>query len=271
MRSMWTGTLTAGMVTFPVRLGTAVTETGALELHQVRRSDGSRVRYQAVAEADGARVYPSEVTRGFETQTGEIVMLTDADFTEAYGDADKNARVTRFTRTGSVPRTAKRASYIVQPGAGGEQAYALLARVMEARAVEGVVEIMLRNKMAVGLLYASAGYLTLELLEWATQVRTPDFAAPVTENPALEQLASDMVAEMTGEFNWPALVNSGEERLRAIIQARIENGQVTGTPAPARGAVTPPQDLMAALEASVAAAKAAKAPVRKTRSRRAAA
>src|SRR5438034_9147831 len=81
MRSIWKGTVSFGLVTIPVRLYSA-TEEKDVAFHQVRRSDGSRIRYKRVAASDGEEVPYSEIAKGFELPDGETVVLTDEDFAE---------------------------------------------------------------------------------------------------------------------------------------------------------------------------------------------
>lgn len=263
MRSVWTGTLGFGMLVMPVKLGTVVSKEENL-LHRVRRCDGSRIRQPYVAEADGKPVEFSDTVMGYETGDGRVVLVEESDFDLAYGEKNRNAKILAFTPAGALPRTAHETSYYVQPGAGGERAYELLAAAMRRSGKAGVVSVAIRQREAMALLYATDdGYLVLERLQWAANVKKPDFAAPatgITENDI--ELAENLVGLMSGTFNWPALADTSAQALADVIQAKAETGQVVGTPAakPA-GSVTAPADLEDTLRASVAAAKAALAPV----------
>src|SRR5580693_564308 len=121
VRSMWNGTISFGMMVIPVKLGTAVSDED-LPLHQVRESDGSRIGYRRYAKADGADVEYADVAKGYQAPDGRTVILTDADFTAAYGTKNREAKITSFTSASALPRTAHRQSYLVQPDKGGEAA-----------------------------------------------------------------------------------------------------------------------------------------------------
>ena len=274
MRSMWTGTVGFGPVVLPVRLGTAVSEDKS-PLHQVRRSDGSRIRYKRIAEADGADVEFTDVVKGYEMPNGQIVKLEKTDFATAYGDKTHNARIVAFTTRDGIPRTASEKSYLVEPGKGGEVAYELLSEVLRRTGKVAVVSVAISDREALALLYtAGDGYLLLERLNWAAEVKAPDFAAPktgITEEQIA--LAETLVGQMTKEFDWSAQADSSRAALEAVVAGKIENGEAVGVPSAATS-VTAPANLTDILRASVAAAKAAKAPVpaaRKPRTRKTAA
>lgn len=273
MRSIWNGTIGFGMVVIPVKLGTAASED-KLPLHEVRRKDGSRITYKRTAVADGEEVPYSDIVKGYETPNGQMVLLEREDFDAAYGEKNRDAKIVAFTDAGRLPRTAHEASYHVQPGPGGEKAYELLAKAMDDTGKAAVVSIAVRQREALALLYTTGdGYLVLERLHWAANVRKPDFEAPSGKATADEiVLAENLVMQMSQTFDWQAYTDTSMEKLSAVIQGKIETGQLTGTPsAKTPDAVTQPAELMAVLSASVAEIKAAKkpaAPPRKSRTRK---
>src|SRR6478672_8294961 len=79
MRSIWKGSISFGLVTIPVKLYSA-TEEKDVSFHQVRRSDGSRIKYKRVAAVDGEEVAYGDIAKGYELPSGETVVLTDDDF-----------------------------------------------------------------------------------------------------------------------------------------------------------------------------------------------
>jgi DNA end-binding protein Ku len=162
----------------------------------------------------------------------------------------------------------------VQPGPGGEKAYALLARTMADTGTAAVVSVAIRQRESLALLYAGRdGYLILERLNWAADVRKPDFAAPDAALSEAELgLAENLVTQMSKPFDWASFRDESTEKLEKIVQAKLETGQVTGAPAARTGgSPTPAQDLMAVLQASVAESKKNTAPARKPRTVRKAA
>lgn len=270
MRSIWTGTIGYGPLVLPVKLGTVVTEERT-ELHQVRRSDGSRINFRRFAAADGKEVPYSEVAKGYIMPDSRVVVLEDADFEEAFGGKSREAKILSFTDAAQVPRSAAASSYYVQPGKGAEKAYALIAEAMKRAGKTAVVSFAMREREALALLYTDGnGYLVLERLHWAAEVKKPDFEAPGTGLLSETDIAltENLVTEMTGTFDWTGKADESEERLARVIQAKAETGQALGIPA-APGSNEAPGDLEAQLKAAVETAKAAKAPARKPRARKA--
>jgi DNA end-binding protein Ku len=272
MRSLWNGTISFGMMVIPVRLGTAASSED-LPLHQVRRADGSLIGYRRYAKADGADVESSDVAKGYETPDGRMVVLEDADFTLAYGEKNRSAQILSFTGANTLPRTAHRQSYLVEPGKGGEQSYALLAKVLYRQNKAGVVSIALGTRQALALLYATQdGYLTLERLQWAADVKTPDFAAPVSAADEKQlDIAENYISLLTKPFDWASVTDPSMEALSSVIQSKLAAGEAKAVPAAAAretGTATAADDMMAALLASVAAEKAKQEPAKPARTRR---
>jgi len=267
MRSVWDGAISFGMVVIPVKLLPATSDSGGLELHRVRRSDGSRVKMRRYAEADGPdgpEVPWEDTVMGYETGNGTTVLVEESDFTLAYGEKNRAARVITFIPAGSLPRVAHESTYYVQPGKGGDGAYALLAEALKRTGKVAVVSVAVRARQALALLYPDErGYLLLERLQWAADVGTPPFEAPSGVSEDQVEAAENLIALSSAPFDWAAQEDASASALADVIARKAETGQVVGTPtAPGTGAA--PADLMAALAASVEAAKP-KPPARKPR------
>src|SRR5256886_11357554 len=81
MRAIWKGAVSFGLVNIGVKMYSA-TEERDISFHQVRRSDGSRIRYRRVAEADGEEVAYSDIAKGYSLPSGETIVLTDEDLAD---------------------------------------------------------------------------------------------------------------------------------------------------------------------------------------------
>lgn len=262
MSSVWTGTISTGLLSLPVKLHPAVSKEKS-RVHQVRKADGSRITMRRFAVSDGTEVPYSDLADGYETDDGRIVMITDADYDQAYGEAARNAKVLFFTDASGLPRTVHEASYLAEPGKNAEQAYALLAATLKDKGKAAVVEFTMRKRESLAVLYATDdGYLVLERLQWHSDVNKPSFAAPALQGGAegLQRaaLAADLVDTLTGPLALEKYSDAGAARLAAIVAGKEKAGLSVG--APAAAAAVPVLSLDEALRQSVAAAKAAKAP-----------
>src|SRR3954466_3872864 len=114
MRAIWKGSISFGLVSIGVKLYTA-TEEKDVSFHQVRRSDGSRIRYKRVAEADGEEVQYSEIAKGYELPSGETVVLTDEDFADLPLPTARVVDVLQFAPAEQIDPIYYAKSYYLEP------------------------------------------------------------------------------------------------------------------------------------------------------------
>ena len=269
MRSIWSGSISLSFLNVPVSLGSTTHDSGP-ELHQVRRQDGSRIRYRRYAEADGPdgpEVPYIDVVRGYVAPDGPLVTLTPGEMRQKH---DKTVSIVTFTSADGIPPLASRPAYWVEPDRkqpNAAKAYALLADSLQASGKVAIVKFAMRDSVAVAVLRPVDGYLAVEPLEFAANLVKPDFAAP--ENTATEaerKLMLQVIDSMSGEYDHAAQADQSAETTMALIQSKIERGDVRETPlSPARADAGAPQDFTAVLQAAVEAQKAkapAKAPAK---------
>ncbi len=256
MRTIWKGAISFGLVTIPVKLFSA-TEEKDVAFHQVRRSDGSRVRYRRVAEADGSEVPYSEIAKGFELPTGETVVLTDEDFADLPLATQKTVEVLQFVPAEEVDPIYFAKSYYLEPEKIGVKPYVLLRDALEASERIAIVKVALRQRETLATLRVREGVIVLETMLWPDEIRIPEFGfldEEVEVKPAEMKMAESLVTALSGEFDPDAYNDSYREAVQALIDAKVEGREVVAasTEAEDDGSVV---DLMAALRASVAAAK----------------
>lgn len=277
-RSIWTGAISLSIINLPVKLGSA-TKDNSLGLRMVRKTDGSPLKSKRVAVADGQEVEWNDIAKAYDAPDGSLVILGKPDFQRAYGEKNRVATITAFTDAGNIPPMAVKSAYWVQPATGGEKTYALLAGVLQQTGKVAVLGFAMRDREAVAVLRPHDGYLSIETLEWDADMLRPDFSAP--PNTATEQeqaIALNLIETMTVKYDHSANADQSAEAVHAIIQEKIEAGDVIAPPQPADGINHGiPQDLAAVLQAAVDAQKgtgtpAAPAPAKRApRTRKAAA
>lgn len=262
MRSIWTGAVSLGsVINLPVKVGSA-TKDNQLGLHMVRKTDGSPLKSKRVAEADGQEVEWHDIAKAYTAPDGSLVILGKDDFRRAYGEKNRVAGITAFTDASDIPPMAVKSAYWVEPGKGGEKLYALLASVLQQTGKVAVLTFAMRDREATAILRPHDGYLSLETLEWEADMLAPEFEAPVnTASAADHELALGLVETMTVKYDHSAHSDQSREAVQAIIQEKIEAGDVIAPPAlPGTPVMGAPQDLTAMLEAAVAAQKGTAVP-----------
>jgi DNA end-binding protein Ku len=271
--SVWNGSLSISLLNVPVKLVPGQ-GSGDIELHQYRASDASRVKFKRYAEADGPdgpEVAWADISKGYETGDGSIVLLDDDDIKAAYGETNKVGDILMFTHIERVPRAASAKSYLIKPNIGGERTYSLLVAAMKQSGKVAVLRYAMRERFNLAMIYVKDNYLVLEQLLWTDDVRKPDFAVPENSWSDKEvKQAVELIDSMTDDFDYDSYHDDARARLGEVVQAKIEGGKAT---APTRPAVDKDSNqfasVMDGIAASLAAAKAAKAPApRKPRARK---
>ncbi len=256
MRSIWKGAISFGLVTIPVKLYSA-TETKDVSFHQVRRSDGSRIKYKRVAAVDGEEVAYGDIAKGFELSNGETVVLTDEDFKDLPLTTSRTIDVLQFVPLEQLDPIFFEKSYYLEPDKAGTKPYVLLRDALEQSGRVAVVKVALRNRESLAALRVRDGVFVLETMLWPDEVRTPDFGFLDEDVEVRAQelaMAGSLIETLTGEFDASQYKDSYREALEAVIEAKVEGREVV-QPADTQPTAGTVVDLMAALRASVEAAK----------------
>lgn len=263
MRSIWSGTVSFGMVVIPVKLYAATGERD-VAFHQVHQADGARIHLRRICSADGAEVPYSDLAKGYELPDGTVAVLTDADLARLPLPTRKQVEVLSFTAAGQVSPLLSGKSYYLEPGRGGTRAYVLFREALRSSGRVAVAKVALRLRESLAVIRVLGDMLVLETLLWPDEVRSPDFAFLDEDTQVRSQelaSAAMLIDTLTEDFSPDAYHDGYREALEQVIEAKIAGGDVVlppGTSAaePGTGA---PADLGDILKASVAAAKAAKA------------
>jgi DNA end-binding protein Ku len=255
-RSIWKGVISFGLVTIPVKLYPA-TEERDVAFHQVHATDGGRIRLRRVSTIDGEEIPYSDIAKGYELESGELVVLTDGDLADLPLSSSRAIEVLEFVPLEEVDPIYFARSYYVEPGEGGLKAYSLLREALERSGRVAVVKVALRQRESLAVLRVRDRLFVLELMLWPDEVRRPDFAFLDEEaelRPQEVKMASDLVEALADDFHPERYHDDYREALEALIEARVAGREVVQPPEDEEeaGVVV---DLMAALKASVEAAK----------------
>ncbi|MEV4677902.1 MULTISPECIES: Ku protein [Actinomadura] len=254
MRSIWKGAISFGLVTIPVKLYSA-TEQRDVSFHQVHREDGGRIKYKRVCTVDGEEVPYSDIAKGYELPSGEMVILTDEDFADLPLSSSRRIDVLQFVEQEEVDPIYFAKSYYLEPDAQGAKPYVLLRDALENSGQVAVVKVALRQRESLATLRVRNGVFVLETMLWPDEVRTPDFPFLDEDIEIRKQelsMATSLIESMEGEFDPSEYKDAYREALQAVIDAKVEGREVTR---PEEAEEEPAADLLSALRASVEAAK----------------
>jgi DNA end-binding protein Ku len=263
MRSIWAGAISFGMVVIPVKLY-AATEQRDVAFRQVHREDGGRVQFRRFCSLDGQEVAYSDVAKGYELATGDVVVLTDDDLQELPLATAKRIDVLHFSPAGQLDPILSNKAYYLEPEPPGVRAYALFRDALERSGRVAVAKVAIRQREALAALRVRDGVLVLETLLWPDEVRRPDFKFLDEDVDVRSQelkMAASLIDTMTEDFDPSLYKDAYREALEALVQAKIEGNEVVRPVGQAAAADKEggPADLAETLRASVEAAKANRA------------
>ena len=261
MRSIWKGSISFGLVSIAVKVYSA-TEEKDIAFHQVHREDGGRIKYKRICSIDGEEVPYNDIAKGYELPDGDMVILTDDDLAELPLTSSREIDVLQFVPLEQVDPIYFNKSYYLEPDPRAAKAYVLLRDTLEKSGRVAVVKVALRRREALATLRVREGVITLETMLWPDEIRNPEFGfldEDVDVRPAEIAMANGLVESLSGDFNPADYTDQYRAALESVVEAKIEGRDLIPAPdtaeAEASGTVV---DLVAALQASIAAVKASK-------------
>jgi DNA end-binding protein Ku len=260
-RPIWSGSISFGLVNVPVKLFSAVSRK-SVSFNQIDSRSGSRIRYKKVSAADESEVPAEAIVKGYELPSGQYVLVDDAELSTLDPDATRTIDIEEFVDLADIDPIFYDAAYYVAPDKATTKPYALLARAMEETGKVGIARFVMRSKQYLCAIRPKDGKLLLSTMVYADEVNDP---AEVREFEAVEStelndrelaMAKQLVESLSGEFAPEQFRDTHREKVLELIERKAAGETVVE--APAAAAPDKVVDLMAALEASVAAAKEAR-------------
>ncbi len=258
-RAMWKGAIQFGLVTIPVKLYLA-TESKGISFNMLHKDDLSRIQMKVWCPVEDEPISRSDTVKGYEYAPGEYVVITDEDLERVPLKTVRSIEIEQFTkaeRDDSNVRFVKSAYYL-EPDKVGRKAFYLLRSVLEDEGLTAICKVVIKDREALAAIDPFGDTMLMTTLHWPDEIRsTGELDLPAEDfdfKPAELAMAKQLVAAMTGEFQADQYKDEYREALEQIIEAKVEGREVVEVEEPEQGGQL--IDLMAALEASVNAAKA---------------
>ncbi|MEU2415094.1 Ku protein [Streptomyces sp. NPDC013099] len=255
-RPLWAGAISFGLVTIPVKIVSA-TEDHDVHFYRVHLADMGRVRTRKVCELDGQVVSQDEIGKGYEIAKDQTVPVTDEELEQMPLPTAKAIEIAAFVDADTIDTVRISDSYyLAADGQVAAKPYTLLRKALERSSKVAVAKFAWHGRERLGLLRIREGAIVLHSMKWPDEVRNPDELAPREVEVGEEEIeqALELAERMTIE-DLSGFHDEYREALEDIIAAKADGKPL---PAPAedgrqdKGEVV---DLMAALNASVKAAK----------------
>jgi DNA end-binding protein Ku len=263
MRTTWNGSLSFGLVSIPVGLAPATKPAARqsdVSFRLLHREDATPIKQKRWCPAHDREVTQDEIVRGFEVSKGQFVIVEDADL-EAIERADdsRSIEITRFVRQEDVdPIFFDRTYFLVPADAPAQRRpYVLLLEAMRQTETAALGRFVRSGRESLCLVRARGDALALETLFLAEDVYSQAEISEAVEETTVKKseldLARQVIDSLAGDFEADALVSEYRRDLRALLEAKMRGEEIVTPEAEEEPA--PAIDLMAALKASVAAAK----------------
>jgi DNA end-binding protein Ku len=260
-RPIWTGSISFGLVNVPVKLFSAVSSQD-VRFHQLRKSDGSRIRQKRVSEADGEDVAYDEIVKGYEVGPDQYVVIDPDELTALDPKSTQTVDIEEFVDLDQIDPIYYDHPYYLIPDKRAEKAYALLVAAMERTNKVAIARFVMRTRQYLAALRPGpGGVLVLSTMNYADEVvpvsKLDGLPSPADIEDVSDRevkMAEALVESLTAEaFEPEKFHDSYRERVLELIDAKAA-GQTVAAPAPVESGARV-VDLMSALEASVKAAK----------------
>lgn len=257
MRSIWTGSISLGLVNIPVSLHSAVTDS-SLDLDMLDEKDHARIRYKRVNEKTGKEVPWNRIVRGYN-MNGRYVVLDEKDFERASPEKTKRVDIMNFVEEQEIDSMYFETPYYLVPTDAGAHPYMLLHQAMEKTGRAGIARYVLRNKEHLAVLRPAGKMLLLNTMRFHEEIRpTTTFHIPAkVKLPGKElKMAVNLIKRLTHPFDITRFKDTYSAELLKLIRAKSK-GKV---PAKRKLKEAPRRvDLMSQLKESLKGGKRKKA------------
>lgn len=252
-RSIWSGSITIGLVNVPVKLYSMVYDKG-IAFHFLHKTDGQPLKYVKMCTKDDKIVPWNEVARGYEVAKNEFIMFDKKELDAVRPESDKRIRISKFVDYFSVDPIYFDRTYALLPDKS-KDAYSLLLDALEKTNKAGAGRITLRTKEYPALLHTYKGSLVLTTLRYAYDVVDPrDFEKlgklPEPQKAELD-LAIKIVKDLSGDFDITEFKDSYMNRVQKLVEQKVKGEKITVEKPPeveAKGLMVALRDTLKQLE-----------------------
>jgi DNA end-binding protein Ku len=226
-RAYWNGYIRLSLVTFPVRLHAAVTDTEKIKLHKIERSTGRRIHYQNTA--DNEPVEPDDIVKGYEYEKGQYIPIEDEELKKLRIESKHMIDLVQFTDMHDIDPIYFDKPYFIAPdGPVADEAFVTLRDSLREAKKVALGQITLAGKERIAAIRPCGKGLILETLRYANEVRRAGEAfreipdkVPVSQEQV--DLAAELIKRKTARFDPTAFKDKYQEGLLEIINAKLHH------------------------------------------------
>jgi DNA end-binding protein Ku len=258
--SVWSGYLTFGLISMPVRLFSGARSSG-ISFNMLHRGDLQRVKQQYVCPAENRVVERSEIVKGYEFRKDEYVVIEPEEIKKIEPKTAKTMEILEFVKSDQVDSVFFESSYYMMPEEAGRRPYALLTKALEESEYVAIAKLTMHNREYTVFLRPYHGGLMLHTMYYAEEVRQVEgFGRPDVELKDAEvKIAHQLIEALAADFDPEKYQDTFQENLKKLIETKLAGGEVAEAEKPRK--LAPVIDLMAALKQSLAQMEGKKKPM----------
>ena len=256
---MWSGAISFGLVNVPVKLYSAVSRK-TVRFHQLNGKTGTRIAQRRVDPATGEEVQYEDLVKGYELTKERYVVITPDELEALDPEKSRTIDIEDFVDLADIDPVYYDHPYYLIPDKGSTKAYGLLLSAMEESGKVAIARVVLRSKeQLVAIRPAPGNVLMMETMIFADEVVAPDQIDDLPEAGELQaserelKMAQQLIESLSSEFEPDKYRDEYREKVLELIERKAAGEEIAVQPEAPQPAKVP--DLMAALEASLAAVK----------------
>ncbi len=260
-RSIWTGAISFGLVTVPVKLYSAVSRK-TVRFHQLNKETGVRIQQKRVDPTTGDEVPYEDIVKGYELTPDQYVVIEPGELEALDPKKTKSIEIEDFVALDEIDPIYYDHPYYLAPGTGGSKPYRLLLEAMRETGRVAIANVVIRSKQQlVAVRPMGENVLTMSTMVFPDEIIDPasiDELAVVEEveiNPRELEIAKQLVDSLAGPFDPEKYQDTYREDVLALVERKAEGKEIAVQPTADEEEAEVP-DLMSALKASLDAVKA---------------
>jgi len=249
--SVWTGYLTFGLISMPVRLFSGA-RPNHVSFHMLHRDDHVRVKQQLICPEEDKVIGRDEIVKGYEFRKGEYVIIEPEELKRIEPKTAKAMEILEFVKAEAIDPIYFEPSYYLKPEEAGQRPYALLQKALEDSKHVAIAKLAMHNREYTVFLRPYAGGLMLHTMYYQDEIReVENFGKTDVEikEPELK-VAHQLVQALAADWEPKKYYDTFETNVKELIKAHLEGKHVVGVEKPKKAA--PVVDLMDALKQSLA-------------------
>ncbi len=259
-RAIWTGAISFGMVTIPVKLYSAL-DRKTVRFHQLSKKSGVRVVQKRVDPQSGEEVPYENIVKGYEIAPDRYVVIEPGELEALEPKKTKTIEIEDFVELSEIDPVFYDHPYYLAPGPGGAKAYRLLLEAMRATGKVAIARVVIRSKEQLVAIRPMGDALGMATMIFADEVAPAERLEEVSEAAQVKttkrelDIAEQLVGSLAGSFEPQKYRDSYREQVLEMIERKAQGQEIAVQPA-AEELATPAPDLMSALKASLEAVRA---------------